>query len=349
MTEPISFSELEEKLRDITIDEDELAVYFTADPSKSKPFAPVLGPNPELVELSEVDEFRVEGAFAMDWANGIARWRRRKRFQQRDHDNDSRLVLVSEGDSWFQFPIFLKDVIDRLDDDYNIWSVGSAGDDLEGMVVNDPEYLEALEKHADRFQAFLFSGGGNDIVGEKSGGGSYLEEILKPFEPGRPPEWYLQTDAFGQRLNFIEQAYRTVLESVEREFTGKPVLLQGYDYAIPGGFSGDTRDPRWAKKDQWIGQYLRGETLQFQDVELERAVVRLMIDRLNEMQRRLCGGNNDGGAFSNAFHVDNRNTMRDIDDWADELHPTSKSFKKVVRNYLTVLNQAGVPVPASTV
>jgi hypothetical protein len=74
-----------------------------------------------------------------------------------------------------------------------------------------------------------------------------------------------------------------------------------------------------------------------------------MIDRLNEMQKRLCGGNNAGGAFSNAFHVDNRNTMRDIDDWADELHPTSKSFKKVAKNYLKVLKQAGVPVPASTV
>ena len=206
MPERISFNELEEKLRDIDIDEEDLAEYFTADPSKSKPFAPVLQPNPETVEISEVDEFRIEGAFAMDWANGIARWRRQRRFQRRISRGDERLVLVSEGDSWFQFPIFLKDVIDRLTKNFNVWSVGSAGDDLKNMVVEDPEYMEALEMHADRFHAFMFSGGGNDIVGEKSGGGSYLEQMLKPFEPGRPAEWYLQTQGFDERLAFIEQS-----------------------------------------------------------------------------------------------------------------------------------------------
>ena len=242
---------------------------------------------------------------------------------------------------------FLKDVIDRLDDDFNIWSVGSAGDDLQSMVVNDPEYLEALEMHADSFHAFLFSGGGNDIVGEKNGGGSYLEEMLKPFEPGRPPEWYLQTSGFDERLAFVEQSYRTVLETVGREFSGKPVLLQGYDYAIPGGFSGDLRNPKWASQDQWIGQYLRGDVLKFQDLDIERGVVRLMIDRLNEMQIRLCGGNNQGGAFDNAFHVDNRGIMQDVDDWADELHPDKKSFKKVAKNYMGVLAAAGVPTPTS--
>ncbi len=347
MPDRISFNELEDKLRDIDIDEEDLAQYFTADPKKSKQFAPVLQPDPDMVELSEVDEFRIEGAFAMDWANGIARWRRQQRFRRRIKRGDDRLVLVSEGDSWFQFPIFLKDIIDRLDDDFNIWSVGSAGDDLQSMVVEDPEYLEALEKHADSFHAFLFSGGGNDIVGEKSGGGSYLEEMLKPFEPGRPAEWYLQTDGFAQRLAFIEQAYRTVLQTVEQEFSGKPVLLQGYDYAIPGGFDGDPRKPKWAAKDQWIAQYLRGDKLKFQDLQMERDVVRLMIDRLNEMQKRLCGGNNQGGAFSNAFHVDNRGTMVEIDHWADELHPDNKRSKKIAKNYMSVLAEAGVPIPTS--
>ena len=348
MPDRISFNELEDKLRDIDIDEEELAVYFTADPSKSKPFAPVLQPDPDMVELSEVDEFRIEGAFAMDWANGIARWRRQQRFRRRVNRGDDRLVLVSEGDSWFQFPIFLKDVIDRLDDDFNIWSVGSAGDDLQSMVVNDPEYLEALEMHADSFHAFLFSGGGNDIVGEKSGGsGSYLEDMLKPFEPGRPPEWYLQTDGFDERLAFIKQSYRTVLQTVKQEFSDKPVLLQGYDYAIPGGFPDDPRNPKWADQDQWIGQYLRGDKLKFQDLDIERGVVRHMIDRLNDMQKQLCGGNNQGGEFDNAFHVDNRGTMEDVDDWADELHPNKKSFKKVAKNYMSVLAAAGVPIPTS--
>ena len=49
MPDRISFNELEDKLRDIDIDEEDLAAYFTADPAKSKPFAPVLQPDPDKV------------------------------------------------------------------------------------------------------------------------------------------------------------------------------------------------------------------------------------------------------------------------------------------------------------
>jgi hypothetical protein len=71
MAERITFQELEDKLRDIDTPDEELVPYFTGDPKASKPFQPILKPNPATVETTPVDEFRIEGAFAMDWANGI--------------------------------------------------------------------------------------------------------------------------------------------------------------------------------------------------------------------------------------------------------------------------------------
>jgi hypothetical protein len=342
MAERISFQELEDKLRDIDTPDEELVPYFIGDPEASKPFQPILKPNPATVETTPVDEFRIEGAFAMDWANGIARWRRQQRFR-RDAGRGDKPILVTEGDSWFQFPIFLKDVIDRLDEDYYVWCVGAAGDDLQTMVHDEPEYLDALDMNRDTFKAFLFSGAGNDIVGEKKTGGSFLEEIIRPYEEGRPPAWFIETDGFAERLAFIEHAYRVVLEQVEREYPGRPVLLHGYDRAIPGGFAGDPRSPLYAAKNAWIGRYLKGDILGFNDDALERQIIALMIDRLNELQKRLCGGNNPGGAFPHAYHVDLRGTLTEVGHWADELHPTDNSSVRVAARFREVLRQAGIP------
>ena len=65
-----------------------------------------------------------------------------------------------------------------------------------------------------------------------------------------------------------------------------------------------------------------------------------MVDRLNERLKTLCGGNNPGGAFPNAFHVDLRNTVSSIGLWADELHPTDKGFALVSAKFETVLKTA---------
>jgi hypothetical protein len=340
--EKITFEELEDKLRDIDLDEAALRDYFVADSDDSRPFAPILKPDPKTVTLTERDEFRIEGAFAMDWANGVARWRRQQRFRRDESAKTLKTVLVSEGDSWFQFPIFLKDVIDGLEDGYSIWCCGAAGDTLANMIDQAPEYLEALDRNRKTVKAFLFSGGGNDIVGDDGHGGSVLERVLNPFEAGRPAAWYLQTDAFNETLAFIEAAYRTMLEEVAAEFPRLPVVIHGYDYALPGGFANDPRKPRYAKPDQWIGRYLRGKVLKIKDDALGREIVKAMIDRLNEIQVRLCGGTHPGGAFPNAWHVDVRGTLRTVGDWNDELHPTDRTSKVVAKKFAKVLEAAGV-------
>jgi hypothetical protein len=51
----------------------------------------------------------------------------------------------------------------------------------------------------------------------------------------------------------------------------------------------------------------------------------------------LCGGNVVGGAFKTAFHVDIRNTLGAVSEWADELHPTDAGFEKVARRFAPVL------------
>lgn len=331
---PISFAELERRLQDVDIPDRELRPYFTGGPT-AKPFDPAVQVDPERVLLDRTDRFRVEGAFAMDWANRIARWRRQERFKLRRARGERRPVLVAEGDSWFQFPFLLDDIVDQLDAPYHVWCVSAAGDTLGNMIDGAPEYVEALAQQAELPNVLLFSGAGNDLVGEDPDGTSVLYRVLRDFEPGRPAGFYLDTDAFAERLAFIERAYRTLLSTVDRSFGGRvAVVLHGYDRALPGG-PGDPRRPLWAANDQWIGAPLskRGIT----DPLLRRAIVSLMIDRLNELQRRLCGGNASGGSFPNAYHVDVRGTLPAVSDWADELHPTDAGFARAAQRFEAVL------------
>jgi hypothetical protein len=332
---PISMAELQAKMRDPDVPDAELKQYFTASPSTSRPFAPSIIPDPSRVEVAAPAD-GLEGAMMMTWANGLCRLRRQEKFKRRA--GQGRQVLVSEGDSWFQFPIFLEDVIDQLMGEFNIWSVDAAGDTLNNMVVKNAEYMQALRANRDHVRAFLFSGGGNDIVGEDEDGHAIVPQIVRPFEAGRLAEWYLDTEAFASKLRFIEDCYRTVIGNVSAEFPDLPVICHGYDYAIPGGGPDDRREPFWAKKDQWIGRAMR-EDLGIADARVQRGIVRLMIDRLNERIRSLCGGNNPQGAFRNAFHVDVRGTIVEPL-WADELHPTDEGYQRVAAKFVSVLRQA---------
>jgi len=332
----VSMRELTDMMRDPRIQEAELRPYFTGDPTLAKPFAPGIIPNPERVDIAPPRDI-VEGAMAMSWANGLSRMRRQAQFQARIAAGDRKPVLVSEGDSWFQFPVLLSDVIDHLGGDFNVWSVDAAGDTLQNMVLDSAEYMQALRRNSGNVKAFLFSGGGNDIVGEDGRGKSVVAQIVKRFQAGQPASWYLDTPAVEQKLRFVEDCYRRVLDNVAREFPNLPVVCHGYDYALPGGGPGETRHPSWAAVDKWLGRPLR-EELGIEDPALQRAIVHALIDRLNLVLQRLCGASYPSGLFRNAWHVDLRGTVGAR--WADELHPTDDGFASVTGLFGGALRKA---------
>ncbi len=338
---PITVAELQRLMRDPNTPEEQIRQYFKANPSTSRPFAPSIIPDPAKVTVAAPSD-AAEGQVLSDWANSLARLRRQDIFRDRLARGDRRAVLVSEGDSWFQFPIFLEDVIDQLAARYNIWSVDAAGDTLQNMVLDNAEYMQALRRNAGSVKAFLFSGAGNDVIGEDADGRPVLAKLLRPYQVGKPASWYLDTEALARTLRFIEDCYRKVLTNVAAEFPSLPVLCHGYDYAIPGGQPGDTRNPAWAAQDRWLGKTLV-RSLGIRDGALQREIIKLLIDRLNDRIRGLCGANVPGGAFRTAWHVDARGSVGQISMWADELHPTDQGFSRVAARFAAVLTEA---VPA---
>jgi hypothetical protein len=254
----ISLEEFTRRLADPSIPEASLRPYLIADERLSKPFAPAFVPNPALVDIPP-DLTEAEGLEAMALGNLLARERRNAAFRIRRVFGDPRPVLVSEGDSWFQFPWFLEDVIDCLGEAYTIWSLDAAGDTLK-QITDAKEYLPALREFRSSVKAFLFSASGNDIIGvdDFDIGGRIvrkpvISQMLKPFADGLTARDYFDTDMFLNRLDFIKSSYSELFSSIEAEFPDLPVICHGYDYAIPALAEGETRKPAWVQLDNWLG------------------------------------------------------------------------------------------------
>ena len=334
MPRPVSQAEFRAMLEDSTVPDELIAAYLCPSNNRGG-FNPTFRPDPELVEQ---DQFKS----AMTIGNWWCRWRRRARFNRRLAAGVSLPVIVSEGDSWFQFPFVIKDVIDHLGSDYLIWSNGAAGDTADNMLLNNSEYMTALDEQADKVSAFLLSAAGNDVIGQDESGVPVLASLLyKRTASRRTADELINTAALGKVMGKLKRAYLKVISDVRSDgrFTTLPILVHGYDYALPFPHSNnDLRDPYWAANDEWLGAPMKDKGI------MEHAVRIEIVERLIQtLYRMLC---NIATTNPNVHVVDVRGTLTRVRHWADEIHGTSAGFRLIAAKFRQVLNKVVVPKPA---
>lgn len=330
----ISYEDFKKKVMNPNIPDSEIAKYLTAEAGTRGPFDPIVKPDPDKVAITREGQFDTENA--MRWANDACRWRRHARFDNRIAAGEKKPVLVSEGDSWFQFPFLIDDVIDQLESDYLIWSLDAAGDTADNMVNRKPEYKKGLdEQKANGVAGFLFSGAGNDVIGQDSLGNPVLASLVKPYRAGKDAAWHIDNGQLAAVLTRLEADYGKVIATIraDADFKKLPIIFHGYDYAIPGGYDGDERDPIYAKQDHWLGAPLVGKGIV--DLKLQRTIIRLLIDALYDMLNRVAGKS----SATKVYVVNVRGTLKD-GDWADEIHATSEAFARVADKFRKTLTTA---------
>jgi hypothetical protein len=309
-TQKISVKQLENMLLDIDTPDAEIRPFIVESAEESTPLNPVVKVNPAKVEVNYL-----EGAIALGSLNGISRWRRQQRYRRR-LQGWTGMRIVSEGDSWFQYPFLLDDVIDNLFDDHAIFSLDAAGDLISDMVRQN-ELVSAVVQ--EQPHVVLLSGGGNDVLG-----GARLSTMLPSFQQGRAPEDYLGP-AFDANLLRVLSDYETL---ISRIFAIKPdlrVLCHSYDHAIPAG-------------GRWLGQPLA--KIGIADPQLQRDIVRLIVDRFH--------GELSGIAarYPRVRLVDCRGRIQ-RNRWHDELHPDNAGFKAVATLFAqAIAGETGVALSA---
>ena len=310
----ITESELRAWLMDPDTPDSQIAPYLMADPHEGDGFAPVIVPNPALVTPSAE-----EGAVLMSSANRISRWRRHRAYRRKIRTWTGP-KLVSEGDSWFQYPIILDDVVDQLGAHYAIRSLGAAGDLISDMVAQD-ELIATIA--AERPDAVILSGGGNDLLGD-----GRLARALHPFDPALSPADYLTPD-FETMLTTVIGLYRDILFRVARTFPGLPVFLHGYDHATPA-------------RGKWLGRPM--EKLGILDGALQRKLVALIMDRF---YAALTTTIQEPTLAGQVELIDCRGLVQG--EWHDELHPENSGYARVADRFherITMRLAAEVPAGA---
>lgn len=341
MAERISYEKFQQMLRDIDVPDKEIAEYLTVDRDRTLAFRPSFVTDPELVDISKEDQ---ELESAMGIGNGFCRWRRQRRFR-REYGHNDKPILVSEGDSWFQFPFLIDETIDQLGRDHLIWSLGAAGDTAENMIGAGREYMAGLKKW-DGVQAFLFSAAGNDVIGQDAAGKPMLLQLLKPYDRNRDAAWHINRLRLDNTLECLRSAYLDVIMTIRSDaaLRALPILIHGYDYAFPNGSKrGDKRvDQIYAKKDAWLGVAMA--ELDYPRTGFRADVIVHLIDALYGMLNAVAARDPSGRTFV----VDVRGALPDVGLWRDEIHATDDGYEIVADRFREVLRKkAGVVSPIS--
>ncbi|GAA4471028.1 hypothetical protein GCM10023189_60800 [Nibrella saemangeumensis] len=294
------------------------------------------GLQPELVLKPEIQLIEGDPGQKGLWSdvklaisNGIANRIRLRQYEQNLIRYPARLRIVAEGDSWFQYPFQVRDVVDYLAGVYNVYSVAGSGDRLVNFLATpNPKFLQVLAQVRPAF--FLLSGGGRDLFGDAFR--SFLRQ--QPDDALPFPQCYLN-ETLPPVLHKLQEEQRRIFRLVTMGYPEVKVLVHGYDYAIPV-------DPdAYPRKDSWLGKCMVGCGILSQaDRE---ALIRFMVDAFNQRLEAVAN------EFPQVSYLDLRGVVRRTDRledyWFDEFHPNDKGFLSVTSRFVKRMNDMrNIPV-----
>jgi hypothetical protein len=250
---------------------------------------------------------------------------------------DRKFRLLADGDSWFDYPLG-KDVLDYLNNFFKhpVTKLAKAGSTLNELVYgpdelfkSDPSQgktrltmvVEKLREQPDNFDAFLFSGGGNDIAGPEFF--SFINHAASALP--NPNQSVLDGVVNGTFRKAYEDMIEVLLAETGRLGIELPIFLHGYDFPWPDGrgavalgIAGPWFENSFRKK----GFPIMGPD--DPDLERRRQIVAEFIKTLNalldSLQMKYVG---------KVFKIDLLGTLPNRADWANELHPTNAGFAAV--------------------
>lgn len=309
MATRIEASELERLLADDAVPDEAIAPYLKPASFRSLPFEPML-----VINEATVTGSPSRGIFGLTVSALNARSNRRRAaaYEARIQGGWKGLKLLAEGDSWFQYPILLRDLIDNLCDTYAIYSIAEAGDTLANMVRGTAHIEDLIRTHG--FDGLLFSAGGNDIAGD-----ALVSYLHPPPVAGKAPQDFI-AGAFDAFLETSKTRVEGVVSRLTGSFPDLHIFCHGYDWPLPRNH-GVWLEPAFLNRR--VPETLRG------------LVLRQMIDRYYDMLRQVASK-----APGRVHVVDCRGAVGALDQWFDELHPINPGFTRAANRFRAEINKS---------
>lgn len=249
-------------------------------------------------------------------------------FHESIREYPERLVVISEGDSWFSYPLStnLADFVEMMAP-LTMLRLEKSGDEARKMLAPNGAQFKKLTKYLThyrkRVQLLMFSGGGNDILDEN------LPALLVKRKDGMGWRDCINDAALAARLAEVRAAYERLLAMRDQAAPGCQIVANGYDYLVPSGRSAPI--PLGLIK---VGPWIRPVLVKFGVKEPEdgRLLIRHLVDEFWSTLQPL-------STPASRFHlVDSRGTLSpDNSNWNDEIHPTHKGFQAIAARWKPVL------------
>jgi GDSL-like Lipase/Acylhydrolase family len=304
----ITYAELTRRMADPDTADDQVLPYLIEVPSTGT-INPKFQPNPTRVTGLETG---LEGGVVVELLNDWRRRQRQRAYRKRLADGWTGPRIISEGDSWFQYPTSLQDVIDHLMRDHAILCVSAAGDTLADMRDQNEVISNIARENA---SAVLFSAGGNDLFQDGN-----IGTLIEPVFSGAKPSDLLGAtfDAFMAR---IASDYRAYLLRVHVAHPSVHILMHGYG-------------PAFSRNGAWIGRPLKKKGVL--PVSVQNALIKLVLRRFNAELKALAA---DPVFHGKVAHIDVTDIGQSPDDWYDEIHLNGENFGKVASRFRAELKK----------
>lgn len=238
------------------------------------------------------------------------------------------LRILAEGDSWFEYPLPITHgdgVIYQLQKllGYEIANMAHHGLEVEQMMGLSmrQEIISRLDDAQVKFDALLFSGGGNDIAGDQ------FCIWLKDAPPVPTPDQMLDLNAVSAALAILEAEYRELVDIRDQYSPETFIFVHAYDFPPITG-KGVCGEGPWLKPSlDYAYKHLGVATPNPQD---EFLVVKALLQMFAAMLARVETDPN----VKKFRVVPTQGTLEPNDsDWQNEIHPSSTGFTKIAAKF----------------
>jgi hypothetical protein len=238
------------------------------------------------------------------------------------------LQVFAEGDSWFDYPkpLFGGGIIPRLEKRLGvpILNLAKAGDEVRHMLgVEERERL--IEQLGDGcpaggpWDALLFSGGGNDVVGNP------MALWIRDYNASTPPAGLVNQPRFDAALALVRAGYEDLIELRDTLSPETRLIFHCYDFAIPDG-----------RGVCFFGPWLK-PTFDLRKFPTRAAAFEVMKVLLGQFALMLQSLQN---AHANVTFINGQGTLApQTSSWDNELHPEKDGFNAFAKVFHQRLKQ----------
>jgi len=237
------------------------------------------------------------------------------------------VTILAEGDSWFEYPVPFSGggIIDHLapilGDRVEVLNLATHGDEVRQILALDQR--QEIEKRLSaprKFDALLFSGGGNDIVGDQ------FCLWLNRNSGGLPPNALVNEARLNAVLGVVAAGYRDLIAIRDALSPHTKIFVHTYDFPQPS-------DEGVCNSGPWLKPSLDYRNIN--DPSLQFEVVRMVLAKFAASLQSIQG--EDG--VRDFYVVPTQGALNPKTEWANEIHPSRGGFTKLARKFQDALAQ----------